>query len=353
MEPSLIVPRVNGVVAIGPASAASTINSVTTSKLPSVVQLLLVTIISFSTSFVLYSTGAPFLNNELSTVSRVPESVSDLFWFPLLRVAELSLGWFVGFDGMFTRGCYKCVVLTSALDFDMASFALQTRLPYYFLLMTFYDISLQTCALTLSFDVISAFLPFYLLRSRIPSHNAKAPKGAVANRSIVENVTIGLLTTVLASTVYSVILFTSYKSWLLEYLVVNFDGVRSFTIAHDTMIPTLVLTFFPLGWTAKILLFAPSVGATKNLGDIASESFNPSEAGLGAHLKWNLWGWNKGTRVMAKRTLVLATGVFFATWIKTWKSLEGSEMWGSIGWAALWAGASVVNGIVLRWVGSA
>jgi len=106
MEPShKNVTRTNGVVAIGPASATSTIDSITTSKLPHVVQLLLVTIISFSTSFVLYSTGAPFLRNELSTVSRVPENVSDLLLFPLLRVAELSLGWFIGFDGVFKRAC--------------------------------------------------------------------------------------------------------------------------------------------------------------------------------------------------------------------------------------------------------
>jgi len=98
--------RTNGVVAVGPAYAVSTIDSTATSKLPSSVQLLLVTIISFSTSFVLLSVGSPFTKYELSTVSKKPNDLSDVLLFPLLRVAELSLGWFAGFDGMFIL-CFK------------------------------------------------------------------------------------------------------------------------------------------------------------------------------------------------------------------------------------------------------
>ena len=122
-------------------------------------------------------------------------------------------------------------------------------------------------------------------------------------------------------------------------------------VAHNSQLPVLALTFFPLGWTAKILLFAPATGAQTHMGDIRTESFNPATASLGDHLNFNLWGWSKGTKVMLKRTAVLSIGIFLATWIKTWKTLEGSELLGSAGWAAMWAATTLLNGALLRWVG--
>jgi len=234
----------------------------------------------------------------------------------------------------------------------MASLAIQTRLPYYFLLHTFYSVSLRTSGLALLYEILSAALPFTLLRNRIPSHDTStAPRNSVANISILRDFGLQLLVTVFAASIYSVVMFISYKSWLLTYLVTNFEGVGTFEVAHNSQLPVLVLTFFPLGWTAKILLFAPATGAQPNLGEIKAEVFNPAVAGLAEHFKFNIWGWSKGTKVIMKRTVVLAVSVFLATWIKTWKTLEGSEVLGSAGWAALWALASVLNGALLRWVG--
>jgi hypothetical protein len=234
----------------------------------------------------------------------------------------------------------------------MASLALQTRLPYYFLLTTFYSISLRTSALALLYEVLSAAAPFTLLRNRIPAHApSSTPRGAVANSTIIRDITLNILVTLFAATVYGVILYVSYNSWLLTYLVTNFEGVRTFDVAHNSQLPVLVLTFFPLGWTAKILLFAPATGATPSLGEIKAEAFNPAVAGLAEHFKFNVWGWSKGTKVIMKRTVVLAVSVFLATWVKTWKTLDGSEVLGSAGWAALWALASLLNGALLRWVG--
>lgn len=234
----------------------------------------------------------------------------------------------------------------------MASLALQTRLPYYFLLTTFYSISLRTCGLAIFYEVVSAALPFTLLRNRIPAHSTKsAPRNSVANRSIIQDLTLNSLVIVFAATVYSVIMFISYNTWLLPYLITNFDGVRTFDVAHNSQLPFLALTFFPLGWTAKILLYAPATGAKPTLGDIKHEAFNPAVATFGDHLKFNMWGWSKGTKVVFLRTTVLAAGVLLATWIKTWKTLDGANAVGSAGWAGLWALAALINGAVLRWVG--
>jgi len=334
------LPRSEGTVEVAPpvsgplATPIASVNSKVTRKIPTVVQLLLVVVISFSTSYVLFQSLGPLTDFELAGVSKHANGVEDYALFPVLKVLELVVGWLVGFD-----------------DYDMASLALQTRLPYYFLLTTFYSISLRTCSLALVYEVLSAALPFTLLRNRIPQHSSTAPRAAVANYSIIQNLTLNALVTLFAATVYGVIMYISYNSWLLPYLITNFDGVRTFDVAHNSQLPVLVLTFFPLGWTAKILLFAPATGAQPSLGEIKQETFDPAVAGLVDHVKFNVWGWSKGTKVALKRTIVLAVTVFLATFVKTWKTLEGSELMGSAGWAALWALASLLNGALLRWVG--
>jgi hypothetical protein len=100
--------RVNGVAPLEDAvpvysralASKATINTGPTSRIPAFVQVLLVTIISFSTSFVLFSVGNGFTKNELAAVSRQPENFEDLLLFPALRIAELALGWYTGFDGV-------------------------------------------------------------------------------------------------------------------------------------------------------------------------------------------------------------------------------------------------------------
>jgi hypothetical protein len=237
------------------------------------------------------------------------------------------------------------------LDYDMASLTLQTRLPFYYLLTTFYDISFLTSGLCLMFDVISAALPFYMLRRRIPAHDPDAPAGSVTNRSIIQDFPIFLLTTIFAASVYSVIVYTSFATWLPVYMVTHFDDVKSFKAAHAAQLPALVLTFFPIGWAARTFLFAPATGAQTNLGDIRAKAFNPETATLSEHVQHNFWGWSKGTKVLIQRAIVLATMVGLTTWIRVWKTIEGSEGWGAAGWAGLWAFASLVNGLALRWVG--
>lgn len=81
------------------AQPVATVNSKVTSKIPAPVQLLLVILISFSSSYVLFQTVPGLTGNELSTVSRRPETTSDFALIPALRVLELAVGWFIGFDG--------------------------------------------------------------------------------------------------------------------------------------------------------------------------------------------------------------------------------------------------------------
>ena len=94
------LPRADGVVAIAPvAQRKATVDSTVTRKLPTVVQLLLVVVISFSTSYVLFQSLGPLTDFELASVSKRANEVSDYALFPVLKVLELAVGWLVGFDG--------------------------------------------------------------------------------------------------------------------------------------------------------------------------------------------------------------------------------------------------------------
>jgi len=247
---------------------------------------------------------------------------------------ELAVGWFAGYD-----------------DYDMASLTLQTRLPYFYLLTTFYGITLRTSGISLALDVISASLPFYLLRRRLPVH-APNSRTTIKNQVVVTNWQIFALTTALGAVVYSVVVYASFITWLPVHLVTYFDNVRSLEAAHSAQIPALGLTFVPLGWAASTFLFAPSTAAQMSLNDIRSTSFNPATASLSKTIQHNVWGWNKGTKVAISRVTVLAAMVGLSTSIRVWGTIEGSEGLGAVGWASVWVVASVINGAVLRWVGN-
>ncbi|TID24495.1 hypothetical protein E2P81_ATG02800 [Venturia nashicola] len=306
------------------------------SKLPQPLQYILVVILSFTASLALYSACAIFTKFELSTVSRRVNDPLEALIFPAWRIIELAVGWFARYD-----------------DLDMAALTVQTRLPYYFLINTFYQISLSTSIICLAIDVASASLPFLLMRSRIPAHCTKSPAGSVAYRTVLKDFTTNAYVTIFGASIYSVVLFASIQTWLTVYLVTNFDGVRSFESARAMQIPAMIISCLPLGWSATTFLFSPSIAAKPGLSEIRGKAFNPEQATLWDHFKHNTWGWSAGTKVIVKRNLVLSALVGIATWLRVWKTLEGSEMVGSAGWAALWAGTNLVTGVLMRWVAAA
>lgn len=98
------LPRAEDTITAAPevaiAQPIATVDSRVTRKLPTVVQLLLLVVISFSTSYVLFQTIGPLTGYELSSVSKRANELSDYALFPVLKVLELTVGWLIGFDGM-------------------------------------------------------------------------------------------------------------------------------------------------------------------------------------------------------------------------------------------------------------
>src|SRR5262249_53089100 len=73
-----------------------------TSSLPAQVRLPLVILLNFSFSFLLSSVAAVLSGHELGTVSRKDPDLLQAFTFLLWRVVELGIGWYLGYDGMYS-----------------------------------------------------------------------------------------------------------------------------------------------------------------------------------------------------------------------------------------------------------
>jgi len=228
---------------------------------------------------------------------------------------------------------------------------LLSHLPPLYLLTTFYSIRPSTVVTSLAIDLATTYIPFRLLRPLSATHNLHAPKRSVANRSIINDLPVRALTTLLAAGIYGVAMYSSFYTWLPVHLVLHFDGLRDISAAHTAALPFLIASFLPVGYAAREFLFTPATGARLDLGDIRARAFNPATATLGETIRYNLWGYSKRTRVLIKRTATLIAVSGFNTWLQTYVTVEGAEGYGAAGWSAIWATAAALTGLVYLWVG--
>jgi len=235
--------------------------------------------------------------------------------------------------------------------YDLASLTLLAHGPPLYLLTTFYAIRPSTLLLSLGIDMLCTYVPFRLFRPLLPMHTADAPKGAVSNRSIINDWEVSIYNSVLAAGIYGVVVYGSFITWLPVHLVTHFNGIRDISAAHEATLPILMASFIPMGIAAKSFLFTPATGAARNLNDIKASAFNPETATLAETIGYNLWGYSKRTRILIKRTATLATVCFLNTWLQVAATIEGAEVLGAIGWASVWATAAILTGTTFWWVG--
>ena len=241
--------------------------------------------------------------------------------------------------------------LISNLGIDLASLTLLSHMPPLYLLTTFYGIRPTSMLASLTIDVLTTYIPFRLLRPISPIHNLEAPKAAVSNRSVINDIPVRIYTTVLAAGIYGVIVFGSFGTWLPVHLVLHFEGLRDISAAHSAALPFLILSFLPAGYAAREFLFTPATGAKRDLGDIKNLAFNPETATLWETVRYNLWGYSKRTRTMIQRTATLVMVSGLNTMLQTFVTVEGSEFYGAAGWSGVWALAAALTGTVFWWVG--
>lgn len=233
----------------------------------------------------------------------------------------------------------------------MASLTLLSHMPYYQLLRIFYGVRPTTILNNLSIDMLSVYIPFFFLRQNSVTHDPKAPKSAVANRSVINDFSAQFLVSLLATGIYGLVLYVSLVSWLPLYLVTHFDGVRSLQGAHEAAYPFVAFGVIPLGFAAKAFIFTPAMGGKPDTRDARNAAFNPETATFWDTIKYNIWGHSKRTRTMIQRTITLIafTGLYNA--LQTYFVVEGAEFFGAAGWSGVWAVAATLTGAVFWWVG--
>lgn len=218
----------------------------------------------------------------------------------------------------------------------------------------FYGIRALTAGAYLAVEVVSAFLPFLLLR-RLSGAHAAAP--GIPNRDIVSDRGIQALTSLQSALVYSVVLFLAGRYLLPDSFVLYFEGIPTIQPAADATFlglgsPMTQLLSLLFGLAARTFIFTPLVATPRTSEDLKNAEFDPVNATLGQTVAWNLWGYTTRTKVSLIRTTVAMLFTAVGTYLDTALAIKGVEPYGAAVYASVWVTAALVTGLSLRYVGS-
>ncbi|EME48906.1 hypothetical protein DOTSEDRAFT_84419 [Dothistroma septosporum NZE10] len=312
-------------------------------RIPSALRLPLVVLTTFSLSSLGYSLFAGSAGPELAAVSRDLTSAWHIAAMVVWKLAELSIAWYACYDYL-----------------DLAYLTLLNNVPHYFLLNTFYGIDFFATIVPLSIDVVTIAIPFWLFRSLNHGHDTTGVKSD--NQRVAQDRGVQSLIALFGSSIYSLVVYGSFATWLPVYIVLHFDRVRSLEKAHSTAVLTLLGLFAPLGYAATQFIFVPAIGSDGNPGitdpQVALERppFNTETSSLKENvLRFVRLGDTAFTRraeILLKRTAILAACSFLNTFVRTYFTIEGTELVGAVGWAGVWAAAAGLTGLAYAWVGN-
>ena len=233
----------------------------------------------------------------------------------------------------------------------MASFLFLTHLPTYSLLSFFYGIRPTSALIAYGVTIVSTALPFALLRRPSSVHNlSRTPADAVANRNILQDKTTTIFTTLLATSIFSVVLYASYATWLPTQLVIHFEGLPDISAAHagPAGLPVLFLTLIPAGWAARDFLFVSSTGYSTTTDGY--ENCCEGEY-LAAVICRNTWGkLTTKTRVLVSRSIILALAVLLNSIVQVAGTISDVSVEGAAIWGAVWAFAILIAGATFGWI---
>lgn len=322
-------------------------------RIPVLLRFPALVLLSLTLSAVSYSVSSELMVGDLSSVSRSLNEWWQIGGLLGCKILELGAGWWFEYDSMRAFGSIAKIkeMLMESTGYDLAAMTLLSHLPPLYLLTAFYGIRPSTALVSLIIDMFTTCTPFWLLRPVAASHVSDAPKGTVSNRSIINDLQVQAYTTVLASGIYSVVVLSSYLTWLPVHLITHFEGIRDLSAAHDSELLALLLLLLPTGLAAKSLLFTPATGAKAEVWEIQENPFDAASATLGETIKYNLWGYSKRSRTLIKRTAILASTSFVNTFLQVAATIEGVDLVGAAGWASIWSLAAVLTGSMFWWVG--
>ncbi|KAF5639828.1 hypothetical protein F52700_3882 [Fusarium sp. NRRL 52700] len=294
--------------------------------------------IAVATSFAMASLGYSLLgeltNGELAALSRSQDTWAEVSLLAGWRVIELTLGWYGKLDSL-----------------DVAMLNLLAHGPHYYLLSTFYELSWTISASALAIDVLSIAVPFFLLRPLSTVHTPSAAAAAgLPNRELLD-LPLQTYTAALSTGIYTVVLVLSLRFILPRILVVNYSGVPTLEPAYNASYAAILPVTTLFGIAASTFIFAPFATTARAKEDDKLNEFDPVAASLGETVWWNVWGYTVKTKVVIRRTIVVALVTAVNTFLASSKTLYRVDAAGAAVYAGVWAFAAICSGIGLGFVG--
>ncbi|KAG5301472.1 hypothetical protein I7I48_01491 [Histoplasma ohiense] len=335
-------------------------------------------ICSLALSTGLFSLSSQITQGDLAWTSRQYDSWWGIGGLLAWRTAELTVAWLSGYDAR-----------------DAASFIYLTHLPTYVLLYSFYGIRPTTLMTVAFITLLSTAIPFFVFRGPSRIHqmhpfmgfqccdghttltvisSTKTTKDDIKLRhpTILADCPTTVYTTLVASGIYTLILYSSVVTWLPTYLVTYYDGLPDIRIAHAgaKSFISLLATLLPAGYALRDFLFVSSVGAERldeqRIEDSAVSFTGPGkeareqgdEAPSGELLVMSVYRkyWLElpaKTRSLLSRTIELAVMIMFNTVVQVVGTINGAEVEGAVGWGSIWTLATCVTGVMFGWVEAA
>ncbi|KAI9166686.1 hypothetical protein HJFPF1_02800 [Paramyrothecium foliicola] len=237
--------------------------------------------------------------------------------------------------------------LVSILSFAIASLGYSLlgevskgELAAIYLLNTFYSLSPVTAVSALLVDIVSAAVPFYLLRPLSAVHK---PGAKVHNRELID-IPLQLYTTALSTTIYTVTLVLSLRMILPRILILYFAGLPTLEPAYGASYATVLPATLAFGAAASVFIFAPFATTGKAKEDDKLGEFDPVSASLGETVWWNAWGYTAKTKVIIRRTVIASLVTGINTYLATTMTVYGIEPTGAAAYASVWVFAAVCSG---------
>lgn len=174
----------------------------------------------------------------------------------------------------------------------------------------------------------------------------------MANRTILQDTATTIYTILAATSIFSVILYGSYSSWLPAQLVVHFESLPDISAVHagPAGLPILFVTLIPSGYAIRDFLFVSSTGHTEDSSE-EEQPANREDEYLVVDFYRKTWcQLSIKTRILVSRTLILATSVLLNTTVQIAGTIQNVSVQGAATWASVWAVSALAIGATFGWI---
>lgn len=238
------------------------------------------------------------------------------------------------------------------LALETITFTFLTHLPTFTLLTSFYNVKPSTALASYAIILFSTGFPLVLLRKARSNNGQTKP-----TVSLLTDPPTTIYTTLAAASVFSLVLYTSYATWLPAQLVTHFSNIRDISATHAGPAgwPILFTCLIPAGWAARNFLFAAWARAAvtaDEMGQKGKEYIDRDGEYLICVLYRKTWGALAAcTRVLIVRTVILTLMTLANTVVQLVGTVKGVSVEGAVAWGAVWAVSGLLVGLVFGWIG--